>query len=454
MSLRKMANKVRKTGFKNVNEDSVLAHISPKEAMMLKAYGGSGRPDPQTGIPHFNEDSGGEGFGNSGGFGGFGGYGGVGGDTSVGSGFAAGGFTDGTGGFGSQGTAADSSGGQGFSNLIDAPVESFASYNPAFDSQLANEQNGFSAADAFGYDGPPASAQEDSLSSMFDSAIAKKAKNFAISQIASKLGVPGMALGIAGLTQAKGPEQQAAGFGQIAGGFLGSALGGPVGGIIGSSLGAGLSGWESSRGLSASDRAGIAADSKAAANAPGARAGSGQFGLGDLVTGGLGLYQGYQASQDAKNATGVAQSQTQSLASMYGPDSPYAQQLRQQLLRKDAASGRRSQYGPREVELQARLAEMATRNAPNVLAANRQALEQQQLGRKTNGQLIASGLSLANQSGLTGYAQRGLGSLFNGNTADSGYRLGSGGFSDARYDAGAADTSVASSGGNFWDDWF
>jgi len=50
------------------------------------------------------------------------------------------------------------------------------------------------------------------------------------------------------------------------------------------------------------------------------------------------------------------QQQLQSLSSLYSPNSPYAQVMRQQLDRRDAASGRRSQYGPREVELQAKLA--------------------------------------------------------------------------------------------------
>lgn len=45
---------------------------------------------------------------------------------------------------------------------------------------------------------------------------------------------------------------------------------------------------------------------------------------------------------------------------LYGPNSPYAQQLRQALERRDAAAGRRSQYGPREVELLAKLAPLAT----------------------------------------------------------------------------------------------
>lgn len=45
------------------------------------------------------------------------------------------------------------------------------------------------------------------------------------------------------------------------------------------------------------------------------------------------------------------------LASMYGQDSPYAQQMRQRLSRLDAKAGRNSQYGPREAQLQAALAD-------------------------------------------------------------------------------------------------
>lgn len=48
--------------------------------------------------------------------------------------------------------------------------------------------------------------------------------------------------------------------------------------------------------------------------------------------------------------------QIRSLEEMFGQNSPYALQLRKQLEARDAAGGRRSQYGPREVELQAALA--------------------------------------------------------------------------------------------------
>ncbi len=71
----------------------------------------------------------------------------------------------------------------------------------------------------------------------------------------------------------------------------------------------------------------------------------------------LGLYSAYRNKKQLGGLAG-------NLRSMYGPNSPYAKQLEQSLLRQDAAAGRRSQVGPRQVELQARLAEMNSRNAP------------------------------------------------------------------------------------------
>lgn len=94
---------------------------------------------------------------------------------------------------------------------------------------------------------------------------------------------------------------------------------------------------------------------------------------------GLGsLYGNYSANKSANNYTN-------SLAGMYGQNSPYAQQLRQTLQRQDAAAGRRTQYGQREVELQARLADAQSRLAPTIQAGkqnniNNQMMMMQQLG--------------------------------------------------------------------------
>lgn len=112
----------------------------------------------------------------------------------------------------------------------------------------------------------------------------------------------------------------------------------------------------------------------------------GTFDAGQIV-GGLGsLYQGYQG---AKNIDG----QLNNLNSLFSPDSPYAQQLEQKLQRADAGSGRRSQYGTRAVELQARLAEQAARLAPTIADLNKQ--KTGNMMNTTNG-----AISALRQSGL------------------------------------------------------
>jgi hypothetical protein len=80
---------------------------------------------------------------------------------------------------------------------------------------------------------------------------------------------------------------------------------------------------------------------------------------GGLLTDLAGLYSATKQQSDIKDLESM-------FTGMYGQDSPYAQALRQQLDRRDAAAGRRSQYGPREVELQAKLAEQMTRNASTI----------------------------------------------------------------------------------------
>ena len=140
-------------------------------------------------------------------------------------------------------------------------------------------------------------------------------------------------------------------FGNIAG-MVGTTLGGPLGGVVGAALG------------------------RSVGPATGARGEAGNSGFlsnvdwGGVGAGLAGLYSANKAADAYKaaqqNSMGSVQQQ---LSDMFGPNSAYAQQLRQELERRDAASGRRSQYGPREVELQARLAEMSSRAAPGMIGA-------------------------------------------------------------------------------------
>ncbi len=137
---------------------------------------------------------------------------------------------------------------------------------------------------------------------------------------------------------------------------------------------------------------------------------------------GLGLASLYQNYKNNKESGG----QLSSLQNMYGQNSPYSQALRQQLERRDAASGRRSQYGPREVELQAQLAQMASRNAPAI----NQLLQMRNQQRGQNlGQLAGIYQQMGGMRGIQGGLQglySDIGGMFNGmgQYDDSGYGIG------------------------------
>ncbi len=120
---------------------------------------------------------------------------------------------------------------------------------------------------------------------------------------------------------------------------------------------------------------------------------------GALMAGGLGL----SANNNINN-------QIRSLEGMFGQNSSYAQQMRQQLERRDAAAGRRSQYGNREVELQAALAGNAAKLAPSL-----QQLYTQKMGNRN---LLASTL-MANVLKKPNIFQ-GLERLFGGNSGSTG----------------------------------
>lgn len=119
-------------------------------------------------------------------------------------------------------------------------------------------------------------------------------------------------------------------------------------------------------------------------------------GLGALGT----LYMGMRQDKDLKG-------QANQLQSLFSGDSPYAQQMRQRLERKDAAAGRRSQAGTREVELAARLAELNSRNAPM--------LNQLTTSRNLNqARTLASMLQYLRQAGGPQGIYQGLNQLFQG----------------------------------------
>jgi len=459
MSLKKKAAQVRAAGHKNSRQDSMLAHITPREARFLKAGGGSGRKDPKTGLPHY------EGFGDS--------------DT--------GGFSD-SGGYSSS-DAGGYGGGWGSEGLSDLASMDVGSYGPvagvmagspadnegAFSDPFSNPYSELSwdsplsdltPTDVNSYGpvanvqaGSPAEGEADTFSEM----AAKRARAMAMGQVASKLGIPGPVMSAVNIGMAKTPQDQARAFGNtVSSGILGAM--GPLGMALGmtpagKALGNALASFEGTR--TDAQRAGASAATGAAGRAAGGA--GGDFDIGGVLTGLAGLYQGNQAAGLAKGAQGLAQGQADTLANMYGPNSPYAAQLRQQLERKDAAGGRRSQYGPREVELQARLADVASRNAPNTLAAQQAAMGYGQQANRTRAQQFGTLAGLAKSSGLAGMAQRGLSGMFDGGGYGS---TGTGGFSDAGVsynnpsaytapDLGVPDTYDAydfqGGGGSYWE---
>lgn len=113
---------------------------------------------------------------------------------------------------------------------------------------------------------------------------------------------------------------------------------------------------------------------------------------GNLATG---LGNLYMAS---RNNAGI-QGQINNLNGLYQPGGAYATQMQQQLDRQDAAGGRRSQYGTRAVELQGRLADAATRNAPTL--ANLYAQQRQNRFNQLAG-LVAMGKNSGAFNGLGG----------------------------------------------------
>ena len=82
-----------------------------------------------------------------------------------------------------------------------------------------------------------------------------------------------------------------------------------------------------------------------------------------FARGAAGLYSSNQQLKQAQDNQAMIEQQQRQLSDMYSPNSPYAQQLQQTLARKDAASGRNSQYGTRAVQLQAMLADKANQTA-------------------------------------------------------------------------------------------
>ncbi len=143
---------------------------------------------------------------------------------------------------------------------------------------------------------------------------------------------------------------------------------GGAGAATASTVGAGAADVAAMQGFGTS-----AADMEAAANGTlglGSEAGAGgASGLSTFRNYGKlasGLYDMYASNKKDK----ALQGQADALANMYQPGTPEYDMWKQQLERRDAASGRRSQYGPRSVELAAAMAKQRSANLTSANYAN------------------------------------------------------------------------------------
>lgn len=118
--------------------------------------------------------------------------------------------------------------------------------------------------------------------------------------------------------------------------------------------------------------------------------------FGDTAQGLLGMYSGYRRSRAAKELRNQ----------IGGNRGAYEQQLRANLRARDAASGRRSNYAGREVELQSSLAQLDSRNAPALAQLN---------DARYGGldQMFRSGLSMGSNLGWFGSSRPDPGLQFN-----------------------------------------
>lgn len=135
------------------------------------------------------------------------------------------------------------------------------------------------------------------------------------------------------------------------------AAGGTLGSVIGGAINPVLSGVGGQIGSQMAQGAAANAEGKYGTATPPQSSGTRDYGA---LGAGLGqIWNRYGTAKEYSN-------QGKQLQDLYGPNSAYSQQLQQSLLRQDASRGRRSQFGTRNVELQARLAELASRNAPQL----------------------------------------------------------------------------------------
>jgi hypothetical protein len=145
------------------------------------------------------------------------------------------------------------------------------------------------------------------------------------------------------------------------------------------------------------------------------------FDLGEGLRDLAGLYANNQSLEANRHLVeqgqGAIQNQMTQLGDMYGQNSPYAAAMRESLARQDARAGRNSQYGPREAQLQALLAEKGAQRAAQM---GQLATQQNNIGTAGNlrdqelqREQLGGVLRLGQQSGLFDWVGGGLKDMWN-----------------------------------------
>lgn len=101
----------------------------------------------------------------------------------------------------------------------------------------------------------------------------------------------------------------------------------------------------------------------------------GDMSLGDIAKlGGAGLDM-YNQNKASDKMLDYLKGQQTKIDNLYAPGSPEYDYLMRQMEAKDAAAGRNSQYGPRSVDLAAKIAEMKARNTVSLTGATTQPMQ-------------------------------------------------------------------------------
>jgi len=319
--------------------DTLLAHINPEEASLLKTLGGSGVVNPRTGILEFDDGMGTDGYSSP-----------TPGSFSSGSSFGDG-FTGDAVSFGdvSQSTSDPYAGidpSAGSVNMSGENINYTDQASPLSFMDQALADNAVGANNM--YANPDFQQQDVDYDSMdwLQGNWNKYGKYLKFGLGLAGRVNPAIGTGMALYNIFNNPRGTASG-----------TTGGAIGGALAGAVNPALAGVGSMWGSQAAQEAAKGLEgSYGMATGPKGGSSTNQMSLGDAGTGLGMIWNRYNTAKAYGN-------QADNLSSLYGQNSPYSQQLQQSLARKDAAAGRRSQFGTRNVELQARLADIASRDA-------------------------------------------------------------------------------------------